>query len=114
MAADQPPPQIPSPKPGTFVWYGRFKNRGGIITKVFKDEKGTLKVEIEPVPKGRKKPKTRNILPYRLMNEEDSAKYKEIYDEETRKIREKKKKAAQLQALKVAARYSITAGGNPT
>jgi hypothetical protein len=91
-----------------FVWYGRFKNRPGIVTKVFKDDKGTAKVEVEPVPKGRKKPKTRNILPYRAMNEEDSAKHKKIYDEETKKLRERKKQA-QLQVLKIAARFSVTA-----
>lgn len=104
MPADQAPLQVPSPRPGMFVWYGRFKNRAGIITKVFKDDKGTAKVEVEPVPKGRKKPKTRNILPYRPMNQEDTAKYQRIYDEETRKLRERKKKALLL-AFKVAARF---------
>jgi hypothetical protein len=88
--------KIPDPKPGMFVWFGRFKNRAGIITDV-RREGETLKVEIEPVPKGRKKSKTRNLLPYRLMNEEDSAKFKKIYDEETEQLR--KKKAA------VASRY---------
>ena len=89
-------PKIPDPVPGSFVWFGRFKNRAGIITKVWKEGE-TLKVEIEPVPKGRKKSKTRNMLPYRMMDEADSARFKKIYDEETKKMREK--------SAKVVARY---------
>ena len=95
-------PKIPDPVPGSFVWFGRFKNRAGIITKVWKEGE-TLKVEIEPVPKGRKKPKTRNMLPYRMMDEEDSARFKKVYDEETKKLREKSAKVAErYQKVKAA------------
>ena len=93
--------------PGDFIWVGRFRNRPAIVTDISKDDKGTLKYTYEPVPKGRKKPKTRNLLPYRVMTQEDSAKHKQIYDEETAKIRAKakeKKKAASVLALKVIAR----------
>lgn len=97
------PVTIPTPKPGDFIWVGRFRNRPAIVTKVFLDDKGSAKYEFEPVPKGRKKPKTRNLLPYRPMNQEDSAKYKKIYDEETAEIRAKKR-AAEVVTLKVLAR----------
>lgn len=93
--------------PGDFIWVGRFRNRPAIVTDIKKDEKGTLKYTYEPVPLGRKKPKTRNLLPYRAMTQEDAAKYKKIYDEETAKIRTKKneKNASDLAALKVLARF---------
>lgn len=97
------PVTIPTPKPGDFIWVGRFKNRGAIVTRVFLDDKGTAKYEFEPIPKGRKKPRVRNLLPYRAMNQEDSAKFKKLYDEETAKIRAKKK-AAEVMAIKVLAR----------
>lgn len=103
--------KIPDPKPGSFVWFGRFKNRAGIITDV-RREGETLKVEIEPVPKGRKKSKTRNLLPYRLMNEEDSAKFKKVYDEETEQLRKKKTAIAEryCQALDAQLEDSSPAG----
>ncbi len=39
------------------VTYGKYKNKKGIIRRLFLDEKGHPSVEIEPVPKGRKKNK---------------------------------------------------------
>jgi hypothetical protein len=42
---------------GDEVLYGKWKNKRGIIKRLFKDEKGNPSVEIEPVPKGRKQNK---------------------------------------------------------
>ena len=100
---DNQPVKIPTPKPGDFIWVGRFRNRAAIVTKVFVDDKGAVKYEFEPVPKGRKKSKVRNLLPYRPMSQEDTAKYKRIYDDETAEIRAKKK-AAEVLTVKVLAR----------
>lgn len=40
---------------GDPILFGKYKNKKGIIVRLFKDEKGNPAVEIEPVPKGRKK-----------------------------------------------------------
>jgi hypothetical protein len=42
-------------KPGDHVFYGKYKNKKGIVVRVFEDEKGHPSIEIEPYPKGRKK-----------------------------------------------------------
>jgi hypothetical protein len=42
-------------KPGDPILFGKFKNRHGILVRVFVDEKGQPMIEIQPVPKGRKK-----------------------------------------------------------
>lgn len=105
--ADSPPVETPAPKPGQLIWVGRFKNRPAIVTKVYREgDHNTPKYEYEPIPKGRKKPKSRNLLPFRPMNQEDAAKWKKVYDEETAKLRAKarEKKAATVMALKVLAR----------
>lgn len=44
-------------KPGDLILYGKYKNKKGKILRMFTDEKGHPAVEIEPVPKGRKKNK---------------------------------------------------------
>jgi hypothetical protein len=97
--------------PGDFIWVGRFRNRPAIVTDISKDDKGTLKYTYEPVPKGRKKPKTRNLLPYRVMTQEDAAKHKALYDEETEKIRakakEKKSASMTTPAARVAHRFAM-------
>lgn len=42
---------------GDPILYGKYKNKKGVIVRLFKDEKGNPAVEIEPVPKGRKQNK---------------------------------------------------------
>lgn len=42
---------------GEEVLYGKFKNRRGRIVRIFDDDRGVPSVEIEPIPKGRKKNK---------------------------------------------------------
>lgn len=108
--AESKPVETPAPKPGQLIWVGRFKNRPAIVTKVYLEgEKATPKYEYEPIPKGRKKPKVRNLLPYRSMNQEDSDKWKKVYDEETEKIRAKakEKKAAAVLVMRVLARADL-------
>lgn len=43
--------------PGDLVLYGKWKNKRGVIVRLFTDEHGNPAVEIEPIPKGRKKNK---------------------------------------------------------
>ena len=75
--------QMPEIKPGLLVWMGRFRNRAGIISRVW-DEDGKPKYEVIPIPQGRKHPKQRNLLPFKPMDESDSAKYRKMYDDEQR------------------------------
>ncbi len=42
-------------EPGQTVLYGKYKNALGRIVRLFLDDKGHPAVEIEPIPKGRKK-----------------------------------------------------------
>lgn len=44
-------------KVGDPILYGKYKNKRGIIVRVFDDEKGHPTIEVEPVPKGRKQNK---------------------------------------------------------
>lgn len=48
--------------PGDPILFGKYKNKKGIIKRLFKDEKGNPAVEIEPVPKGRKKNKVLTLF----------------------------------------------------
>lgn len=49
-------------KPGQNILFGKFKNRHGILRRVFVDEKGQPMIEIEPVPKGRKKNRVMSLF----------------------------------------------------
>lgn len=40
------------------VWMGKYKNKLAIITAFGEDEKGNPTITVEPVPRGRKQPKT--------------------------------------------------------
>jgi hypothetical protein len=42
-------------KPGDPVLFGKYKNKKGVVVKLFEDAAGHPLIEIEPVPKGRKK-----------------------------------------------------------
>jgi hypothetical protein len=54
---------------GDAVLFGKYKNKRGIIVRVFEDEKGHPSIEIEPVPKGRKKNKTMGL--YKIWHDPD-------------------------------------------
>lgn len=40
---------------GDYVTYGKFQNKPGKLVRIFTDDRGIPMIEIEPVPKGRKK-----------------------------------------------------------
>ena len=42
---------------GDHVLFGKYKNKKGKIVDVYLDDKGHPTIEIEPIPKGRKKMK---------------------------------------------------------
>lgn len=65
-------------KPGDPVLFGKYKNKRGIIVRVFEDEKGHPSIEIEPVPKGRKKNKTMGL--YKIWHDPDPPKPEEDED----------------------------------
>jgi hypothetical protein len=52
---------------GDKIFYGKYKNKKGIIVKFDKDEKGDPTIEVEPVPKGKKKNKIIKFLKVRKM-----------------------------------------------
>jgi hypothetical protein len=59
-------------KPGDPVLYGKYKNQHGIVKRLFEDERGHPMIEIEPVPKGRKKNKEMGL--YKMWHDPDPPK----------------------------------------
>lgn len=47
---------------GDLVLYGKYKNKPGRIVAFGQDDKGNPTVEIEPIPKGRKKNKVMTLF----------------------------------------------------
>lgn len=47
---------------GDIVLYGRYKNHRGKITDIGIDDRGVPYVTVEPIPKGRKSPKTMGLF----------------------------------------------------
>lgn len=47
---------------GDLILYGKWKNKKGLVVRLFTDDRGVPMVEIEPVPKGRKKNKTFSLF----------------------------------------------------
>lgn len=54
---------------GDPILFGKYKNKRGIIKRVFTDEKGHPSIEVEPVPKGRKKNKIIGL--YKIWHDPD-------------------------------------------
>ena len=48
-------------EPNAVIYYGKWKNKKGRIVRIF-TENGHPKVEIEPIPKGRKQNKVLNLF----------------------------------------------------
>jgi ribosomal protein L24 len=100
------PVQIVLPKVGDYVHFGRFKNKKGRVTQLWKDEKsGAVKIEISPIPRGRKKARQMGVLNVRLMDPASITEAKRLEAEEA-----KKKKTATLLALKISARFEALSG----
>jgi hypothetical protein len=49
---------------GDYVLFGKYKNKPGKLVRMFTDDRGVPMVEIEPIPKGRKKPKTMGLFKF--------------------------------------------------
>lgn len=47
---------------GDLIFYGKYKNKKGKIVRFLENEKGQPQVEIEPIPKGRKKNKVMGLF----------------------------------------------------
>ena len=47
---------------GDVVLYGKYKNHKGKVVRVFKDDHGNPAIEVEPIPKGRKKNREIGVL----------------------------------------------------
>lgn len=56
-------------KVGDPILFGKYKNKRGIIIRVFEDEKGHPSIEVEPVPKGRKKNRIMGL--YKIWHDPD-------------------------------------------
>jgi len=65
-------------KPGDPILFGKYKNKRGIIVRVFEDEKGHPSIEVQPVPKGRKKNKIMGL--YKIWHDPDPPEPEEADD----------------------------------
>jgi hypothetical protein len=64
---------------GDPILFGKYKNKRGIIVRVFEDEKGHPSIEVQPVPKGRKKNKIIGL--YKIWHDPDPPKPEDENDE---------------------------------
>jgi len=60
-------------KPGEYILYGKFKNKRGKIVNLYLDDRGIPMIEIEPVPKGRKKNRVMGLYTIRKQSPETAA-----------------------------------------
>ena len=65
------------------VWYGKYKNQRGTVKNFKENEKGDVLVMVDPVPKGRKKPKEMKLFKIRPRDEKDSSQGWELGEEVT-------------------------------
>jgi len=72
-------------KPGDYVLFGKFKNKRAKVVRVYLDKRGIPYIEIEPVPKGRKKNRTMGLYTIRKMSPEDVQETKRREKEEQKK-----------------------------
>lgn len=82
---------------GDQIVFGRWKNKRGIIIRLFTDDRGVPMVEVEPTPKGRKKNKIFSLFKVWSIS----------------KMEEFQAQKAFIQkdlALKVAARFQLNQG----
>lgn len=56
-------------KVGDPILFGKYKNKRGLIVRVFEDEKGHPSIEVQPVPQGRKKNKIIGL--YKIWHDPD-------------------------------------------
>jgi len=84
---------------GDIILYGKYKNKKGKVVRFGKNPRGQPTVEIEPIPKGRKKNKTMGLMKiWSLTKKEEAA-------AEDQAKAEKAEKAEKKTAANVLARY---------
>lgn len=52
---------------GDYVLHGKFRNKRARIVRIYMDERGIPMIEIEPIPKGRKKNRVMGLYTIRKM-----------------------------------------------
>jgi len=63
---------------GDYILYGKFKNKRGLLKRVWMDDRGVPMIEIEPVPKGRKNNREMGLYTIRKMSPEAVARDREL------------------------------------
>jgi len=81
---------------GDIIFYGKYKNKKGRIVQFSQNEKGQPLVEIEPIPKGRKKNKVMGLF--------------KIWSAMAIEQAQKKEASMDQVVTRVAARYAIAMG----
>jgi len=61
---------IASFKPGDYILFGKFRNKRARVIRIFNDERGIPYIEVQPVPKGRKKNRIFGLYTIRHMTPE--------------------------------------------
>jgi hypothetical protein len=67
---------VASFKPGDYILFGKFRNKRGRVVRIFNDERGIPYIEIQPIPKGRKKNRIFGLYTIRQMTPESIAEAK--------------------------------------
>lgn len=63
-------------KPGDYILFGKFRNKRGRVIRIFNDQRGIPYIEIQPIPKGRKKNRVFGLYTIRQMAPEAIAEAK--------------------------------------
>jgi hypothetical protein len=63
-------------KPGDYILFGKFRNKRGRVIRIFNDQRGIPYIEIQPIPKGRKKNRVFGLYTIRQMTPESIAEAK--------------------------------------
>jgi hypothetical protein len=85
--------------PGTIVLYGKYKNHRGKIVAIGKDKWGNPTIEIEPIPKGRKKNKVMGLFKVWRADVKEKALAEQAKEEQAK---EEQAKAEEAGATKLA------------
>lgn len=60
-------------QPGDYVLFGKFRNKRARVVRVFEDDRGIPYIEVQPIPKGRKKNRVFGLYTIRKMTPESVA-----------------------------------------
>lgn len=67
---------------GDYILFGKFRNKRGKVIRVFADDRGIPYIEVQPIPKGRKKNRTFGLYTIRKMTPEAIAEAEAMEAEE--------------------------------